>query len=155
MAQLNLHFHEGDYVRMPHMSSPLSDGRSLDVSAAARYTKFISDFITAPLLVDGEATGAELTVFGSKPNKWRPDGVGVQLRVPINAEQAAQASFYDTSYDLCRPDDYHLELTVRRDRPDAAVQLDGFMQEFAPVPLRNSAGAVLCFANMMAFYLND
>ena len=149
------HYAHGDIVVLPEMQCLLAYDRVLTVDPAARYTKFISDFITTSLCVDGVPTGAELTVFGTRPTPTRTDSFGVQLRVPATTQQMYATRFYRTAVDLCLPDDKHIELTTRRIDPYATTQMYEFMADFAPDPLQQSAGAVLYFANMMAFYLND
>lgn len=145
----------GEYIDMPQVESPLGMNRVLRLGTA-KYSKFLSDFISSPLYVDDASTGSALTVFGVRPNNDGFDGVGIQLLVPVGVyDRRLSDLMMDHTIDLTLPDDDSLELTVMRGNPNSSEQMHDFVDEFAPEPIRHSAGAILNFANLMAYYLND
>ncbi len=139
---------------MPLVESHLSMNRELRLGTA-QYSKLMSDFISAPLYVDDESTGSTLTVFGIRPSE-HATGSGIQLAVPLVVYDRRVSDLImrpDTGLSL--PDDDSLELTVMKNDPDCSKKMHDFVAEFAPEPISHSGGAILNFANLMAYYLND
>ncbi len=154
LLQSRKRYLDGEYVHMPQIESSLGAGRVLRLGDP-RYVKFISDFIEARLYVVYEQPiHTRLSVFGVRPTAYSSEGLGIQLKVPGVNNLRLDALMKDSVMDLTFDDD-SIELTVKRSQPNCNEQMHDFVSEFAPEPIRQSAGAILNFANLMAYYLND